>query len=424
MESEIRKLKFKSGMTLIEVMIALGILMPSLAGLGAAMWKRQQATVKIRGVNQMVAIHSAFLQAVNSELSYTDAQIAGLKDGNWPAEGVTFSLISDTFPAAINFPVDTAGPTSLCINQEGATCACAGFGATCPVQIEAHVRTQAGGRFQFAYRVSAHESLGPMPPLGAPPKDGGGFDAAVAGHYSHYLPEKIYRFSVSRFCQGNNVALAGLVKSTGEEICLRAADGINAPEACPSGQIPKQFVSVGGVLTYRCVPLPTASCNDAHFVMQTFDPAVLDSGGGSKGQCRMVTQEMATYTPTLGAGLDTGSIVGEVCPPYYLTQSSCNLIVTKNISGECPTWNIEYLGDSSVAVAGGTEHYRVYGPVNAGTVIQPANPGVLTFSEGGRSVSCTLTIPPQRCGSIWEGRVELVPTCVLETGYQAPRPAQ
>lgn len=384
------------GFSLIEVLMASVIVSASVLCLSSLLLKLKIATVKSTTLITAVAIEDSLTQALKNETSYSLTNKINMRAGLWPQD-VVLSLKSQYF-SDISLPALPNAINSVCFDKAATVCSCTSYSENCPLRLDLQIRLT-NGQFQYAYQVAVHPNVAVVANLGSKHPDGFHPD-----DFKFQIPENTYRFSSSQSCRPGDAAINGMIRDTGEVLCLEKPNLDDYEHSCRPGTFPKSLEVIKGIVSFRCSEqTQTVYCPDPNFVLQTLNPASLESGEKKSATCRMVTEETSVYkTQIFGDATDAGSISGEVCPESYVSKSICTVKEIESIAGSCPT-----------SVAGD--------PVPE----PPKKNFTPNFTESGRNVTnCQVIIPGQRCGAIWKAKVVLQVRCVLNPTMSAARDAQ
>lgn len=437
-----RQIFSQLGYSLVEVLVAAGI-MAGLAGVfGTSYVKLGQSKNKSEFVAKLTALESAINRALLDSTTYS-ANMNSFRDGIIPAgftiNGVSFSVGGRSF--SLDLPVNAV--TNFGPNFE----ACAG--AACRFEVRVVMRSVSSARSTGVSEnsVAANYSLKVINSDFNIKFVGGGSQKLASEAFTDQdlnivVPDELFETAsaLTRLCDfQNGEYIRGYNRETGEANCS-VIPSLGATTPCSATQIPigVEFDATANLFRFRCRSLVNAQCpvNDAatgrFYSLQTITPNFLDSlatppvGANSRpvrGTCVIATENTSNLPPPRVGDTfaNLHEIRGVVCSPGYRSASSCSIdassiVATNGTTGDCATecrvWDyappINIEGPPGVFTPTSYPFCAAYG------VTVPPVPGVVSFSQSGASVDCRLLFQPQQCGATWTARLNLDVTCVWD----------
>lgn len=410
-----------SGFSLIESMIAIGIVTSSALVLTWAMSELQKNRLKVEYITGASALEASLTQAMVDANNYSDTAVkASLQQSQVPT-GLALKVQGTTGAQNINFTISPGQTVGLDRNFQPCT---ANANAPCAYTVAIDLQP-VDNRMAYAYTIKTA-----LPDVSLNYQPTSGNAATATKNYSVTIPYENYLSSLSLMCDPSRfLGVRGVNSGTGNVACIKLPD---SSVACPARTVAKSLTMVadpsGGdpSVAFQCGGLQTASCPTG-YSLNTIDTRSLDSGATKSGQCVYSLAHTAA-----GPTLTGQSIVGQVCPPNYLSQSTCTVVTTSSAQGVCQPnpWCDQYSCSSSgysenpVGTMTATINYSCSHSI---TKTVPAVPAQVVFTQnraGGLAadgmVDCHLAMQPQQCGATWQGQAQLQVNCVLNsTGANA-----
>ncbi|MES2963996.1 MAG: prepilin-type N-terminal cleavage/methylation domain-containing protein [Bdellovibrionota bacterium] len=401
-ESPTRIVAKQSGFTFVEVMVSAALVFVIMGGISYVMVQLGRMRVRSEYIATISAIESSLSTALLDEAKYADPAVkAALRAGTVPSPW-SFRVQGNTRATNFDFTIDPG--QSVTLDRTFVTCA--GFPSpTCVHKISLE-SGYVSGRMGFAYRFETAQDLTSLNFRGA---GDAGTAALNTGNFSLTIPYEYYLNQLQMICDpATTLGAYGLQRDQALASCLQQ------PQApCPVGTLPKSLrldntTGPDPSVELACVGTQQASCPQ-NYSLHDLDTRTLDAGAAKAGHC-----VYATATSAGGPGYGPGSnIWGQACPLSYRSASSCSLTNVTQADGWCPD---EFDCTPVPPIDNGDGTFTPqpdYCVLTVPAHVQPPSPGHAALSESGPNVSCSVVIPAQSCGAMWNAQVDLSIGCVL-----------
>lgn len=381
------------GFSLVQSMVALGILGIGLSSLPAMMRQITGSTVRGKAFSQALALEAALLAGLQQESTFNSVR-STMSAGNSP------------IGLAITFEGKEIAKVGQPLYFTGAGKSCTAFDRKeCLIRVELDIRCVAGSPYALcdaAYRVlSDSQMTGGLAPLGA-----SGAGPFGSNDYFLSIPAEFYVRNDSTTCDpATTIAVSGFNRDTGEAYCVS-----KPMNRCPEGTIAKglQFIpnadGRGGRLEFACSgSFQTISC-PPNYGLMSFNPATLEPGKTKSGACVFLGLNSIPWKTT-----PTGkSIAGTYCPANYKTVSvSCAAFGAISSPGTCYVSCNCTPGTpdpiTGVLTGGGCESC----PQSVAAATGSCN----VTHQGDQTASCSISYPSQQCGASWDANCSMSGSC-------------
>ncbi|MES2801446.1 MAG: hypothetical protein V4654_03055 [Bdellovibrionota bacterium] len=434
-------LKSTKGYSIIEALIAGGIIAVVTGGLGIAINQGIKTRNKIQIVANAVALEAAITSALQDPTSYNGfANI--LSSQNISQFRSEFRL---NVPDWGNIPIQTGSTTSFTNQRQVCNDFDTNKDCTMRVRIDAQETSTSPLRYAFAYRIEINPLVAAMPALGK--AAGGNFEAA---DYIIPVPNSAHNASIA--CDSlTPLAATGYNSSTGQMTCLEGPT-----TSCASGSIAVGLqISIGSNnLNFVCQPLAQLSCSSDLYAINRFSPQNMMNIGQaeSTSQCGFIgATTVNSFTgpvglanavdrPILGnsgrstagagnawrhgVGAADGTQWATLCPSGYVANiTQCTAVLADTLEGlqpsRCP---VGYPGDCLANTNAAWPVGVWYGPAATygGSPVAPINVGTTLSGTSGNRAYCILNNQSQPPGAGWSGYVEMAVTCTVDTIIHPP----
>lgn len=386
----------RRGFTLVESLVAVGIIGVGLMALPVIMQQVSGSTRKGKAFSQALALEASILAALQNEATF-ESHRSTMASGARP-DGLAIAVNGTEF-ARVGQPrfFNLAGKPCAALDQK-----------ECVLKVDFDIKCTPGTPYALcdaAYRISAHsqaKGAQPMGPLGA-----SGSTGFSASDYFVPIPAEHYLRMDSTACDpATTVAISGFNRDTGEAYCISKPQN-----RCPEGTIAKkvQFISNpsgrGGRFEFQCTTtFQTLTC-PANYALMTFSPASLEPGKTKSGTCVFVGVNSVPWQTS-----PTGkTISGTFCPVNYKTVgASCGAIGATSSPGTCydpcncvpPSPPDPVTGVSS---PGGCDSC----PRSVAAAVGSCG----VTHQGDQTASCSISYPSQQCGATWDANCQMSGSC-------------
>ena len=366
------------GDTTITVLLAATVIAVVAVSAGAIVKFSRTQSAFSRTTSSALAVESYLLSAIQRSETY--ASVADQMAQGTPPATLQFMMDHNGTPT---LAASVAGPVKL--TEDGTPCAAA------PCAITTHVAyTCQAALCRAAYRVEFDPTIvkTQLPALGAtswPPQ---------AADYTQIVSPDIYRRQGVRLkCDGGDLFVTGMNRSTGEVICVHPTT-----RQIAANEIGKSMTYDAGTrsLEVKTLPLHKGVC-PPKYVGQSFAPTSLESS--PVGTCVYRYKKEVPWMKAWPASSE--SVSDRFCPVEdyeAVGDGACVVRIVSQTPGRCPQTCSDADGhsyDCSYTVAPDTSY----------TVSQ---------SVSGPNASCSLTkTGTQHCGSSWVGAVSWSGKCKL-----------
>jgi hypothetical protein len=421
------------GISIIETLIAFGILSAAILGTGAGLRALKEAHDKTRVVDMAIEVEASLLRSMTQASTYADPvnalAVDEMRAGVPVTEPLSFDLCPDRASGSCVPDFYVQAGTTICFqnlidNPDPGAC---DFSEQSADRLEVTVTNvildASGGtnRYSVDYSIRGNSSYGKVAMMG---NDTIGTGPAPPS-YSVQIPVEAYQGLQNTDCQpiANHDIVVGIngydKRTTPYTVrCIRLANA--EPLACSPQTFPKSLsaVPIGGAsqdlkLRMNCgTTARTLNC-PAGYALQGFDPESMDPATPAPiGTCiyrGLGSMSGGTYTDT------NGLIQGRVCPPNYRVAAGTTCTIISGpvaVPGTCQNWvpsctGCNFMVSPTIDTCTHTQINTAQPPTGTATaqlILPPANPD---------TAICRLNTDPQACGARWAATIQLSVQCEL-----------
>lgn len=388
------------GSTFVSSMIAAGIIVVAVLGVGASSLRMSRALKKAEVGNLAVSVEANLVAAFQDKRNYPDpissksSPNAALRSGTLTMLPLKVSFVEGG-PTTINVPVSMTGAPASdhYLDTNLAPCAAAtGFSAKCVIRYNVGLKkiTSAGISYAFSYVVEANPAVVSMAALGNIK------DFGIPLEPGNYRAE----INLTNCDKDSSLFVTGVNRDTGEVFCAKKP----AVTTCPKDTLAKglKYVPYGAqppAIELNCTSkeMRVFKC-PANYALQKFNPQYIDPDNTAynkaPGTCVFLGANSSVSPgnfPPNPTSPYMKTVAGTFCPPFYKSNqtSACTLVpdTAKNSNpslglGRCaPTKyknckrsSYTQTNDAGVAYAIWFKCINTYPQPTGGCGIAPANP--------------------------------------------------
>jgi type II secretory pathway pseudopilin PulG len=398
--SRFAKLCSSSGSSIIESLVAAGIILIAASGLSIAFQRMAKAKAKLQLVTFAMNLESSLQAKIQDKNSFLPIS-SQLSAGN-PA-GI------DTLTLPLQVPIGTLIKTytvpigsDVYFDKKTNLCTSCSTGTNWALRLRIEGQKKPGTTFPvyaLAYRIDYNSELAELSSIGTQTATG-----FVPTDFKWPLPPEAYINQTMVPCNLANkeVFITGIKKDTGEVTCMP----MNQSYSCAANEVAIGWQVVGGALQLKCQALAVATTPGLNYAVQNFNPS---AGTVISGTSVVVTdspwplQTASGYTPPYSGR----SVVGNICPPNYSFSGTCTAV-------SVTSWP----GYKNVGCPPGYTGGPIWSP------FAPTGVGTIANTSSGQAVNCSLSNPVQSVGSGydagWDAIINVNGVCLLSIPETVP----